>query len=401
MLEQIIGKENEKNLLQEYWEKKPMILKQVDPKGFSHILTKDNIDEIISSWNLENLDISIIGKDDFDMFKNLSPSERQDELAYRFALKDLFSHYHHGYPLHINNLYNNWYPLTKLSRSIEMALHPTDLSNSVILIPKGAETFALSFPNESLILLNISGTAKVKFYQERNEKNDEITSESGDFIYAPPSFTFEFTAESHSPSIFVLINYKTFTYDNFIQSFLSTVAEVEENFLLRSSLPVEFLRSGEIPKEGSKEKEKFHQAIKELQNILSKPENLRIVKAQLEKTFAKSSQPAFKGQLHVIHDSKHASLDSVIQRNEDIECYFEKGDYGLECYYYGDILLFPVHWEEGIQKVLDGEEIQIKNIPGALTPDEKLTLARETSRHGMTKIVHHKVTKKTSEAVLS
>ena len=79
MLERLMSFEKEKIFFQDHWEKAPMILEACSDDGFSSLIRREDIDKILSSYDLEFFDVQVYGKEDFGIFYGLSEYEKKLE----------------------------------------------------------------------------------------------------------------------------------------------------------------------------------------------------------------------------------------------------------------------------------------------------------------------------------
>lgn len=381
MLEDLISEDHEKMFFQEFWTKKPMFLKGTNPEGFSHILSKDNVDQIISTSNLSTMDLKVLDAQNARMLQ-LTEEEKK---------RDPYHYYGEGLPLIIENLFNCWYPIAELCRKIEIAMRAKNLFCTTILVPKRAIKFSYRFQKSDVFILNTSGNSEMKIYSEKSE--EAFSCRDGDFFYIPKNYCFDVTATNDSSSIFVIIGYISSTWSDFFRSIIENLWDDPDNSLLRRSLPREVISSEKIFGTTGGSEEEMRQLLKKLSETISDQKNFFTLKKEFLKGFAYKHVPILKGQLSAMHELESLGLDSTVQKNKNVYVHIEENPSHIRCYCGRDLLTLPIDSAESVEHLFSGDVIRIRDIQGPLPSEEKCQLAVEALRHGMIEIIHNNAPK--------
>ncbi|MFT4552525.1 MAG: hypothetical protein ACI9S8_001150 [Chlamydiales bacterium] len=406
MLGKLMSLEEEEVFFQDHFEKSPMILNRENSDNFSEILCNDEVDKIFSSWDLKNLSPEVIGKEDFDLFDGETDRDSCYKLkSTRGGIKELFRLYGDGYPLKLNNMQKNAYPIREVCSILENVFFSLAPRAVVYLFPcisrfsikRGAgDMDAFLFQISGNTQLRISRNEQGKMQGDKDSDSQglieqDLVFSSGGLAYIPKAYSIDMQAEEQSSAKTLLIEFSGLSVKDFLSNLVMQLAKLHENVDFRRSIPLSWVKAGKMLDESDRETQEAKKILGNLRSFLKRPENIQQLRKQLSSWKAMKAKPLLKRQLLSIHSLKHLSVNSEIQMRATAYVSMTTGPEELTWKFCGSSSSFPLNFEEGLKGLMSGAEVRVRDIKGDMLLEEKFNMAKMLVSEGSFEIISHEL----------
>lgn len=364
----------------EYWEKKPLVSRGRPADYFKPLFSIGDVDRAIYYLRPKPSRIEVVTDQGFVRDNYLNPDGTAN-------LNLVAERYREGSTIILSGLEESWESLAAFSRKLEGSVHhPVALG--IYLTPPSSQGVQPHFDTQENLLLQVEGSKHWKVYGPLRELPEvegsyrhvsrerlpellcETVLHAGEVLYIPRGFVHEGASEGE-PSLHITVNIHVRTWYDFLSDALAALADRDPR--LRRSLPAGFLDD--------------EQALGALGQGFSGMMDLLHGEARLDDALGKHIQtllakPAVPdGHFSVLFTDigpetrlkKRATvLTRVFQHN---------GISGIQ--FSGNQVAGPSKITEALRHVAAHDTLTPASLPGPLTDNEKLVLARRLVRVGL------------------
>ena len=371
----------------EYFEKKPLVVKRNSPNHLDSVLTLDEMDRVITTFQLSHPDIAMA---------DASREVKTTDYTYQNGVIDvarLYQQYFQGATIIVNQLERYLPSLSDVCRSLEREL-TTRFQANVYLTPRQDQGLRTHYDSHDVIVLQMHGVKHWRIYQTPvelpfrgqayadnpappGEVTMEFDLEPGDALYLPRGVMHDAGSLSND-SLHVTIG---LLHTSWTELFLEAVARVglrDADF--RRSLPLGFVHSAT----------ERAAVVKEFQRLAAKLVEQFDADAALDHftdELVSTRQSLLRGQLDQIRRLHTVTSDARagVRANLLYRTHLIKEQVIVSCYA-GEIR-FPAHASEALEYALSHGDFVIKELPGDLDDDGKLVLVKRLVREGLVSLL--------------
>ncbi|GHA10472.1 hypothetical protein GCM10008090_20110 [Arenicella chitinivorans] len=232
-LESVLRPLTAQDFFDDYWEKKPFIIKRNNPDYYKEILNLETLNEVFASRMFRASDMRIFNNGEKREFQAFSKKNKANG---NVVLKE----FENGSTIIFENLDRNHLQLAKLIRNLENELH-IDLRTNVYLTPAQATGFKAHWDTHCVLVMQVHGTKQWEIYDNpvplptENQKYDpetgakaqHITSflmEEGDIAYIPRGFVHKASAQDQA-SLHVTMGLRPLAVKDLLREVLNSVCK--------------------------------------------------------------------------------------------------------------------------------------------------------------------------------
>ncbi len=374
-----------KDFLNNFWENKVLVIKRKKEKYWNKLISKEIIDNIISSsLNLKEGDII------------LANAKNENENT-KYVLKDdyidiieLIQRYREGSTIILNSLHKRLLSLSNLCRGVEKDLSMPCQAN-VYLTPSKSQGFKPHYDSHCVFILQVSGSKSWKIYDklisyptkdyrnldELNYDNRKPTLEfqlnSGDIAYIPRGFVHE-ALTNKEESLHITLGVLSYTWVDILPEILKSLCLSDADF--RKSLPTGFAN----PEFHKIEAFNIYSKLSKKMSSISVFENA--FNSMVDK-FISTRKPILNGQLLNIQNTLNLSNDKVFTQRANIIYQIKETKSLIQIYCYGKKISFPTNLKESILFSLNTKFYKISDIPGGIDYELKRIIVRQLVENGL------------------
>jgi len=391
-LEWLISPITEANFLDEYWERKTLLVERNNASYFSGLPGIDDVDEIITA--------TISGRIRGTLNDGLIVrTDRQGVLTERGIpldangvpdIQSIYRSYNDGYTVVVNQIHRRRASVALLSRSIERSLnHPVGVN--MYLTPRNAQGFRPHVDTHDVFIVQLYGEKiwhvgtpdyELPLASAKNGRLEKIRDQRelvlrpGDILYMPRGIPHE-ALSSGSSSLHLTVGIHVNRVVDLCTEFLGLLAADEVD--LRKSLPANFL-SAPIDVES---------ASALLQKAAEVSRNSRLwerAKEQLAAKLIDNGKAASGGQFRAIDSIAAATGDSRVSRTPGIVGKVRTSDTESIIEFSGNFVAGPLELEPSLMFIAGNSEFHIKDIPGDITTEDKVELVGRLVSEGLLRL---------------
>jgi ribosomal protein L16 Arg81 hydroxylase len=246
--------------LSTYWEKNLLLVKRGDEGYYEGMLTNQNLEDIISSWDARYPAIMLAKGGVFYPPQAYCEDVKMGQVTFSGVpnLKKLSAEYAKGATIALTSLDRSWRPLSDLCLRLEEQLDHGIKTNVYITAGQTAG-FPPHYDTHDILVLQIAGKKQWRIYEPTIKLPDvsqpcepksfnpgprltEIELHAGDLLYLPRGYGHAATT-SQSHSAHVTVGIHVYTWASVLKEFDSSCFRVEE---FRKSLPPGFASHVEL-----------------------------------------------------------------------------------------------------------------------------------------------------------
>ena len=279
---QLIYPLSQQSFIEEYWQKRPLVVRDRDRDYYGELVKMTDIDHIIYSLQPDWRQMRLIRQGNFfaKSFMNADGSPN---------LIEIYRAYQQGFTVVLYGLEQRWSSLSALARNLEDFFNH-GVRVDIFLTPPHSKALVPHFDGEDVVILQIEGMKHWRVYEPlpkdelvaRGLSNDtalpqdnppslamDVCLEPGDLLYLPRGWGHE-AATGASSSLQIGVSVFIYTWSDLFSALLNSLKQ--DNIELRHALPVGFLREGKIK---AQELETLLQTVAEKAHLQSAVEELK------------------------------------------------------------------------------------------------------------------------------
>jgi ribosomal protein L16 Arg81 hydroxylase len=384
-LPKLLGSMEPEAFCRDWWEKQPLRVARNHPTYYDGLFSRQDVDSLIAFTQPKF----------FDNFQPGSPPRRnyitgwlpyQEQFAGQYAdLPEIRRAFAGGKTLVLVGVQRRWPAIAAMARQLE-AFFGCPVHVNLYLTPPGAQGFEAHFDTHEVFILQIDGSKHWQLYgfgrdlPLSNEKSaltrdevgtpvQELTLYPGDLLYIPRGYIHDaFTSEQASLHLTVGIN--VYRWLDLLQQALTDAGQADVR--LRQSLPIGLLCADRAPPSlTGKVRELLHQ-------LADHANGDDVVNAMAAAFVSKLS--ALPHDYFADDDADQVRLDSILERAPGTMCrVVEQADVAV-LHAPGARIDGPAKIATALRFIARTERFTLADVPGDLTADAKLALARRLVR---------------------
>ena len=382
-LEWLIHPVRKELFFEEYWEKQPLVIKRSEPKYFGSLLSLDEVDRVLTTLDLRYPNVTL---------KNADRKITSEDYTVRGDSLDVAKVYQlfaEGSTITLAYLDTVVPALTSFCRSLESEFSFPFQANAY-LTPAGAkgakhhydthDVFVLQVVNSKQwttygtpIELPLSGQDFDSSVHERGASTLDFQLDAGDIAYIPRGVVHD-ARSGEDVSLHITAGILSYTW---IDLLLELAADVSLNDpAFRKALPPGFARQ-------EFDRGKAREIFRNLLEQLSAKSNFEATLDRFGDEFISACPPLLRGQMAQMAALNRLTMDSVVgaRTNAVFHVRADAESTSVDCY--GRKITFPLHAGEAVRFALSSSQFVVRELPGDLDAEGKLTLVRRLIREGL------------------
>jgi ribosomal protein L16 Arg81 hydroxylase len=370
------------------WEKRPLGIYRNDPAYYRDLFTLRDVDQVIAFTRprvFHPEDLESGPAPSRSVVQGWQPDEEPALAAQYPDVSALHRAFAAGKTISLRAMDLRWPAIASLCRRLQ-GLFGCHVHGNLYLTPKGAQGFSPHFDTHEVFVLQLEGTKHWRFYGPACDlplaeddvpvdrkllgpPTEEAVLRSGDLLYMPRGHVHEaFTSDCLS--LHLTVGVRVFRWVDLLGQALADVTAGDVRF--RQALPPGLLtaRSGEV----------VRQRFRELLHALAEHAEADEAVDHLAETFL-PQMPALPGDFFAAADADTVGLDSELQRAPGAVCRVVRAPDGrVALVYPGNRVDGPARIAPLLDHIARTPRFVVRDLPGELTPDSKLVLARRLVR---------------------
>jgi bifunctional lysine-specific demethylase and histidyl-hydroxylase NO66 len=369
--------------LAEYWERKPLSLARGEHGRFDDLLSAADAETLVCS--------SGIRYPAFRLVKAGEKLEARDytvDLAWRPAaftgtadVRRVLAEFEAGATIVLQALHLHWRPLAEFSRALEATLgHPVQAN--AYYTPRRSQGLPVHHDTHDVFVLQVAGEKRWLVYEpalelplkdqrysaelgEAGEPVDDLVLAPGDTLYLPRGWLHE-ALTSESDSLHLTIGVNVYTW---LDAFKAALAACEGD--------VEFRRS--VPADGGLDLD----LVERLRARLAPAD----VSRRMRERFVSTRRPVLDAELGQLRALDGLTIDTHLERRPTVIADLAVDGDELSLAFEGRKLVFPAHARAEVEFAVGAKRpFRVRELPGRLTDDSRLVLARRLVREGFLRV---------------
>ena len=381
-LDWLISPIEKETFFDRYWEKRPLVVRRKQRDYFASLLSLDEVDRAITTLNLNYPNITL---------KNADKPVTAADYTVRGALDvaSVYQLFSQGSTIVLAFLDTIIPTLTSLCRSLESELS-FPLQANAYLTPPGAKGAKHHYDTHDVFVLQIVGSKLWTIYgtpvqlplrgqdfdpavHEQGAQTMEFELEAGDVAYIPRGVVHD-ARSSESVSLHITLGILCYSWADLL---LELAAEASLNDpALRKALPPGFARE-------EFDSAKAHAILEKLLQRLLVKSSLEAVLDRFTDQWISACPPLLRGQMNQMGLTDQIKIDSVVGARRHVVSLIRTDAASAALYCFGRKISFPVHAGEAARFAVSQPRFVVRELPGDLDDEGKLTLVRRLVREGL------------------
>jgi len=373
------------------WEKKPLVVSRNQPNYYARLFSMRDVDSMVyftrprfSGIRTETTPTDAL-RGNFPHDEHLF-FEGQNNVA---AVSGQFSQ---GKTIFVHKLEQRWKSVATLCRDLEATFHHP-VNASMFLTPRNSQGVPAHFDAVEVFVLQLEGSKHWRIYkptidlplkeayepipgEQVGAPIHEVHIKAGDLMYLPRGFIHEaYAAEETSLHITVAVS--VFRWADLMRLALARVAANDVRF--RQAVPVGILGSGEIS-------DAVRAQFEELLQAFSQGGRIEDAMAALSDQFL-GDMPVLPGA-HFLppEEIDRIDIDTVLEKPRAMICRVIQEAATVSIQFPGNRMRAPKQLGPALEFIAKASRFPVSALPGGLSDNSKLTLARRLVRDGLLKI---------------
>ena len=382
-LEWLIQPIKKETFFEEYWERRPLVVKRESPNYFESLLSFGEIDRVLTTLDRRYPEISL---------KNASRELTSAEYTLAGGALDiakLYQLFAEGSTVTLAYLDTVVPALTRFCRALENEFS-FPFQTNVYMTPPGAQGAKPHYDTHDVFVLQVAGSKSWTIFGTPvesplpNQDFDpavhilgaptlEFELEAGDIAYIPRGVAHE-ARSTATTSLHITAGILRYTWADVLLEFIAGASLNDPVF--RKALPPGFARTGF-------DRASARETLLELLRRAPAAFQVDEVLDHFIDRFVNACPPMLEGQMGQLALLDSLTVHSVVGAREGVISRFEATSDSAIISCYGRNITFPAHASEPLQFALSQPKFVIRNLPGKLDDAGKLTLIRRLIREGL------------------
>lgn len=376
------------NFFEKYWEQDALVVHRDDRHYFDALLTLDEVDRVISTFNLSHPDITLA---------NANRQVRTQDYTHPNGAIDvgrLYQQFATGGSIVMNQLHRFVPALAALCRDVEREVS-CPIQTNIYLTPRESQGLRVHYDSHDVLVLQVHGTKQWTLYDtavalplrgqsfgdnpvEPGPVSREFEMRPGDTLYLPRGLMHQAQTTS-SESLHITVGVLHTSWAELIIESVARLALTEP--ALRKGLPVRHAQPGFDRAEAEKT---FHAL---LETIAAKADFHGALDFYADDMT--SNRPVLlRGQLQQVCRLATITADDRVDVRPHLAFRTEATpEGGIVVSFAGHDLALPAQAAEATRHVLTHGATAIKDLPGPLDESGRLVLVRRLVREGLARVL--------------
>jgi len=384
-LAELISPLNVETFLDDYWEKKHVVLRRRQPHHYDSVLTLDDMDFLLATCKIASQDLRVVaGGKDTPIAELVSP-----ELGnHAQAVEALYDRYRKGATVNLLFVQDVWPPFTALCRSLAQALSAQCHVN-IYLTPQGTQALNPHYDTHDVFVAQIFGTKRWRLYQPQvelplrnqhfapspaglGEPTDEFDLAPGDMFYMPRGTVHEAIA-TDTGSLHVTVGAQPVVWAEMVRRAVERVAEKDRRF--RQGLPPN------VNTEDAMEQTTHH--VEELLAALREGLSARAIVRDAVDRSKLAVKPDLRGHLVDLESLESMTLDTALRRRPGASWPLQITSGVVVIEWHGKRIQFPERVREELEFVGRADAFTARELPGGLDEPGRMVLVKKLVLEGL------------------
>jgi ribosomal protein L16 Arg81 hydroxylase len=372
---------------EEYWEKKPLVVKRNEANYFRSLLSLDEVDRAITTLDLRYPNVTL---------KNADRRITSDDYTVRGDSLDVAKVYQlfgEGSTITLAFLDNVIPALTSFCRGLEKAFS-CPLQTNAYLTPPGAKGAKHHYDTHDVFVLQVVNSKQWTTYgtpvalplrgqdfdssvHERGAPTSSFELDAGDIAYIPRGVVHD-ARSGENVSLHITVGVLSYTWTDLLLELASEVSLSDPAF--RQSLPPGFARE-EFDR--TQAAETFRNL---LQQLSAKPPFEEVLDRFIDE-FISASPPLLRGQMHQMAALDGLGMDSLVGTRPNVISRIRTNQDSISIDCYGRKITLPISSAEAVRFALNSPKFAVRQLPGNLDDKSKLALLRRLVREGLVMVL--------------
>lgn len=367
---------------QDYWEKKPLVIRRGQSDYFTSLLSLREVDRVITTLDRRYPDIVLKNADSRIASSNYTLNSGALDVAKVYQL------FEQGSTITLAFLDTVVPSLTLFCRSLESEFS-FPLQANVYLTPPGAQGAKPHYDTHDVFVLQVTGSKKWTIFgtpielplaaqdfdaevHELGKPTLEFELKAGDVAYIPRGVAHE-ARSTDSVSLHITTGILRYTCAELLLESIALASLHDPAF--RKALPPGFARSGF-------DRTEIRETLVDLLRRARTSNFDQALDSFIER-FLSACPPFLEGQMAQLAALDHLTIDSEVGLRPGVILRLQPvGDTeSVDCY--GRKIVFPSQAREAVRFALNHRRFVVRSLPGNLDDAGKLTLIRRLIREGL------------------
>lgn len=386
-IHQLLSPITAEHFIQEYWEKKPLIVHRNDPNFYQSLFSIDMVDHVLDASRPRGGSLRVV-KDQQPMLPG-----KYENADGSLNLNQLYVAYANGYTLVINEMERFWKPLRTLCQNVTAHMSHHTMGN-MYLTPKNGKALLPHYDTHDVYVLQVHGKKHWRIYdmpmetpllnshqpifqREQLRNPQEITLNAGDLMYMPRGLPHEAYTTDES-SLHITIGVYPAQWLDLIQKSIQQLANSEP--ALRKALPAGYLKAETWTREFQQE---FLQHFSTIMAQVAKKARANDSLMLLSEDKRNKEQTNADGHFRQLDRIEELQLSSKIAKRQGVSCTTQTMGNFSRILFTGNIVKGPAHIAEALDFITQASgSFAVGDIPG-LSDNNKIKLTARLIRGGL------------------
>lgn len=382
-LEWLLAPVSKQEFLEKYFEKQTLVVRHKDKDYFRGLFSLDEVDRVLTTLDRRYPDI---------ILKNAAKEITSADYTIdddRLDVAKIFQLFQEGSTITLAFLDTVVPSLTGFCRNLENEFS-CPFQTNIYMTPPGAQGAKSHYDTHDVFVLQVAGTKKWNIYgtpvelplpgqdfdaeiHARGELTQEFTLEEGDVAYVPRGVMHD-AHSTDTVSLHITTGMLRYTWTDLMLEALAGVALSDPAF--RKALPPGFARQ-------EFDRAKAREMMRELFRRAAESADFDAALGNFVEEFASSCPPLLRGQMAQMAGLARLTAESVAgARKGSLARLRDEGEtLKVECY--GRQITFPAPAREAVRYALGHARFVVRELPGGLDDESKVTLVRRLIREGL------------------
>ncbi len=372
---------------EEYWEKRPLVVKRKQPDYFGSLISLDEIDRVLTTLDLRYPNVTL---------KNANGNVTADDYTVHGDSLDVakvYQLFQQGSTIVLAFLDTVVPALTSFAHNIESEF-TFPCQTNVYLTPAGAKGARYHYDTHDVFVLQVTNSKQWTTYGTPLElplKNQDFDAavhergapalnfelEAGDVAYIPRGLVHD-ARSGDDVSLHITLGILSYTWIDLLVELAADTAL--QNSAFRKALPPGFARQ-EFDR--TQAREMFRGLVQQL----AAQSDFDTILDRFVDEFIAARPPLLRGQMAQLAALDRLTMDSVAGARTGAVSHMRRDGESTSVDCYGRKISFPHHVTEVLRFALSHSRFVVRELPGNLDDPGKLALVRRLIREGLV-VVH-------------
>jgi hypothetical protein len=373
--------------IDEYYERKPLLIEGGHPAKFAHLLSVAAIDRFLAGSSPYHPEVFLV-----DAARDLKPEDYTlADGSGRIDLARAYQLFHTGATISISQLQERLPQLAELCRSVERTFS-CPFQTNIYLSPRNAQGFRTHYDSHDVLVLQVAGSKHWTLYgngtgvelplrgqgfrpaeHTPGPVTREFTVKAGDVFYCPRGL-FHAARATDEVSLHITLGIMGKTWADVMIEAMSEACLASPAF--RAHLPAGFASPGFDARQAEA-------TFRSLIDAFAGSAKLEPILERFAEGFVTSRRPAFQGCLEELDSPPPVTPESRIAARPHLVYLLREADETLTILFGPTAITLPAFTRPSVEAALGGKPLRVSDLPGQLDDPGKVVLVQRLIREGM------------------